>query len=90
MTESVVEVLSVSHEAVASSGDEDCEPWIGGKSVCFDSMVVLGNAFAAMNDAILLHVKIGNWNLLWYAGIAGITYSIGKSLEPTKEATRRS
>jgi autophagy-related protein 9 len=38
--------------------------------------------FAAMNDAILLHVKIADWNLLWYAGIVGIVYSIGKALLP--------
>ena len=38
--------------------------------------------FAAINDAILLHVKIADWNLLWYAGVAGIIYSTGKSLLP--------
>lgn len=38
--------------------------------------------FAAINDAILLHVKIGNWNLLWFAGILGACFSIGKSLLP--------
>jgi hypothetical protein len=39
-------------------------------------------ALAAMNDAILLHVKIKNWNLLWYVGILGVLYSVGKSLLP--------
>jgi len=43
-------------------------------------------AFAAMNDAILLHVKIGNWNLLWYAGILGASFSIGKSLLPKADS----
>jgi len=38
--------------------------------------------FAAINDAILLHVKIGNWNLLWYAGVLGASFSIGKSILP--------
>jgi autophagy-related protein 9 len=38
--------------------------------------------FAAINDAILLHVKIGNWNLLWYAGVLGASFSIGKALLP--------
>ena len=38
--------------------------------------------FAAINDAILLHVKIGNWNLLWFAGMLGACFSIGKSLIP--------
>jgi len=34
-----------------------------------------------------LHVQLWGRNLVWYAGIAGITYSIGKALEPTKDAT---
>lgn len=38
--------------------------------------------FAAMNDAILLHVKIAQWNLLWFAGVAGIVFSIGKVMVP--------
>ena len=40
-----------------------------------------------VNDALLLHVQLWGRNLVWYAGIAGITYSIGKALEQTKEAT---
>jgi len=39
-------------------------------------------AFAAMNDAILLHVKIGQWNLLWYAGVLGVCFSVGKGMIP--------
>ena len=39
-------------------------------------------AFAAMNDAILLHVKIGQWNLLWYAGVLGACFSAGKGMLP--------
>jgi autophagy-related protein 9 len=39
-------------------------------------------ALAAMNDSILLHVKIGNWNLVWYLGILGVVYSGGKGLLP--------
>ncbi len=39
-------------------------------------------ALAAMNDAILLHVKVGNWNLLWYAGMLGVAYSTGKGMVP--------
>lgn len=46
-------------------------------------LFVLG---VVVNDDLLLHVQFGGRNLLWYAGIAGITYSVGKSLEPTKEA----
>lgn len=38
--------------------------------------------FAAMNDAILLHVKIGQWNLLWYAGVLGVCFSVGKGMIP--------
>jgi len=39
-------------------------------------------ALAAMNDSILLHVKIGNWNLVWYLGVLGVIYSGGKGLLP--------
>ena len=39
-------------------------------------------ALAAMNDAILLHVKVGNWNLLWYVGMLGVAYSTGKGMLP--------
>lgn len=39
-------------------------------------------ALAAINDSILLHVKIWNWNLVWYLGILGAVYSAGKSLIP--------
>jgi autophagy-related protein 9 len=39
-------------------------------------------ALAGLNDAILLHVKIGNWNLLWYAGLLGVVFSGGKGLLP--------
>lgn len=38
--------------------------------------------FAALNDAILLHVKIGQWNLLWFAGVLGVCFSVGKSMLP--------
>lgn len=47
-------------------------------------------AFAAVNDAILLHVKIADWNLLWYAGVIGAAYSIGKAMVPGAEARRSS
>ena len=39
-------------------------------------------ALAAVNDAILLHVKLGHWNLLWYVGILGVGYSVGKGMLP--------
>ena len=42
-------------------------------------------AFAAMNDAILLHVKIADWNLLWYAGVTAAIYSTGKAMLPSQE-----
>lgn len=41
--------------------------------------------FAAINDAILLHVKIGQWNLLWYAGVFGACYSVAKGMLPTAD-----
>lgn len=40
---------------------------------------------AALDDSILLHVKVGKWNLLWYVGMIGIAFSIGKSLLPNAE-----
>jgi autophagy-related protein 9 len=46
-------------------------------------LLVLG----VLNDAILLHVQLWGRNLLWYAGIAGLVYSVGKALLPSKEAT---
>jgi autophagy-related protein 9 len=42
--------------------------------------VLLG--LAAINDSILLHIKIGQWNLVWYVGILGVLYSIGKGMIP--------
>jgi autophagy-related protein 9 len=47
-------------------------------------------AFAAVNDAILLHVKIADWNLLWYVGVVGALYSCGKAMIPKSVAQPRS
>lgn len=47
-------------------------------------LLVLG---VVVNDALLLHVQLYGRNLVWYAGMAGIAYSIGSALEPTKEST---
>ena len=47
-------------------------------------------ALAAVNDSILLHVKLGHWNLLWYVGILGIVYSLGKALLPDAKSQRPS
>ena len=44
--------------------------------------------FYGINDAILLHVKIADWNLLWYAGVAGAIFSAGKSLLPQGKEAR--
>lgn len=46
-------------------------------------------ALAAINDSILLHVKVGNWNLLWYAGMIGVAYSAGKSMLPDETVIPR-
>jgi len=40
-----------------------------------------------VNDTLLLHVQLWGRNLVWYAGISGIVYSIGKAITPTKKAT---
>eukprot|EP00538_Stauroneis_constricta_P012878 CAMPEP_0119548922 /NCGR_PEP_ID=MMETSP1352-20130426/2733_1 /TAXON_ID=265584 /ORGANISM="Stauroneis constricta, Strain CCMP1120" /LENGTH=1250 /DNA_ID=CAMNT_0007594331 /DNA_START=406 /DNA_END=4157 /DNA_ORIENTATION=- len=55
-------------------------------------LVFLGGAtggvlliLAGMNDALLLHVQYGGRNLVWYAGMAGVTYSVGKALSPSKK-----
>lgn len=45
--------------------------------------------FAAINDAILLHVKIADWNLLWFAGMVGVLYSTGKAMIPTESSMPR-
>lgn len=47
-------------------------------------------ALAAVNDSILLHVKLGHWNLLWYVGILGVVYSLGKALLPDAKSQRPS
>ena len=44
-------------------------------------------ALGILNDAILLHVQVLDRNLLWYAGISGLLFTVGKSLLPPKEAT---
>jgi len=41
--------------------------------------------FAAINDAILFNVKIGPWNLLWYGGVMGVIYSVGKGMLPNPD-----
>ena len=39
--------------------------------------------FAALNNAIFLHFKIGDWNLLvWYVGVLGIINSTEKAMLP--------
>ena len=45
--------------------------------------------FAAINDAILLHVRIADWNLLWYAGMVGVVFSVGKAMIPSEEVQPR-
>ena len=59
-------------------------------------LAFIGGAFgaillglAAVNDAILLHVKIGHFNLLWFVGIATLCYSAGKSMLPNPEVHSR-
>jgi autophagy-related protein 9 len=49
---------------------------------CGGSLGAVLFVFAAMNDAILLHIKIADWNLLWYLGMVGVVYSTGKAMTP--------
>jgi autophagy-related protein 9 len=45
--------------------------------------------FAMINDSILLHVKIADWNLLWYVGVVGAIYSAGKAMIPSGKSQPR-
>lgn len=45
--------------------------------------------FAAINDSILLHVRLGHFNLLYYVGIVGVLYSAGKAMLPTEASQPR-
>ena len=58
-----------------------------GRAVVFlsGSLVAVLLSFAALNDAILLHVKISQWNLLLYVGILGVVFSVGKGMLPDEE-----
>jgi autophagy-related protein 9 len=49
------------------------------------SIIAVLLSFAAINDAILLHVKISQWNLLWYVGMFSVAFSIGKGMLPNEE-----
>jgi autophagy-related protein 9 len=49
------------------------------------SLVAVLISFAALNDAILLHVKISQWNLLWYVGMLGVAFSVGKGMLPDEK-----
>eukprot|EP00814_Leptocylindrus_danicus_P022481 CAMPEP_0116009500 /NCGR_PEP_ID=MMETSP0321-20121206/3467_1 /TAXON_ID=163516 /ORGANISM="Leptocylindrus danicus var. danicus, Strain B650" /LENGTH=478 /DNA_ID=CAMNT_0003478469 /DNA_START=899 /DNA_END=2335 /DNA_ORIENTATION=- len=58
-----------------------------GRVIVYISGSLLASLFllAAIDDSILLHVKVGKWNLLWYVGMLGIAFSVGKSLLPNAE-----
>ena len=64
--------------------------------ICFGQVIVFLSgsilavllALATINDSILLHVQLSNWNLLWYVGIFGGIFSAGRSLLPDLELNR--
>jgi autophagy-related protein 9 len=49
------------------------------------SIIAVLLSFAAINDAILLHVKISQWNLLWFVGMLSVAFSVGKGMLPNEE-----
>ena len=58
-----------------------------GRLIVFLSGSLLASLFlfGSIDDSILLYVKFSNWNLLWYIGILGVIFSVGKSLIPDQE-----
>ena len=58
-----------------------------GRVVVFLSGSLLASllVMAFIDESILIHVKVGNWNLLWYVGILGVIFSIGKAMLPNAE-----
>ena len=46
------------------------------------SLIAVLFLFTAIDESILLHVKVANQNLLWYVGVLGIIFGASKSLQP--------
>eukprot|EP00586_Coscinodiscus_wailesii_P021777 CAMPEP_0172520516 /NCGR_PEP_ID=MMETSP1066-20121228/292051_1 /TAXON_ID=671091 /ORGANISM="Coscinodiscus wailesii, Strain CCMP2513" /LENGTH=1056 /DNA_ID=CAMNT_0013303295 /DNA_START=550 /DNA_END=3720 /DNA_ORIENTATION=+ len=61
-----------------------------GRGVMFlsGSLLAVLIGFAAASDSILVHVKLGSHNLLWYVGALGVLFGLGKTLVPDDVSTR--
>ena len=55
-----------------------------GKLIVYLSGSLLASLFllATIDDSILLHVKVANYNLLWYIGVLSVAFSVGKGFLP--------
>jgi hypothetical protein len=49
------------------------------------SVIAFLLSFAAINDAILLHVKISQLNLLCFVRMLPVAFSVGKGMLPNEE-----
>mmetsp|Transcript_5331 Transcript_5331/g.7673 ORF Transcript_5331/g.7673 Transcript_5331/m.7673 type:complete len:702 (-) Transcript_5331:639-2744(-) len=58
-----------------------------GRAIVFvsGSLVAVLLGLGTLNDSILLHVKLSQWNLLWYVGMLGVAFSIGKGMIPDEK-----
>lgn len=41
--------------------------------------------FMAVDESVILHVKVANQNLLWWIGVLGIVFGASKSLQPDEK-----
>ena len=49
------------------------------------SLIAVLFLFAAIDESILLHVKVADQNLLWYVGVLGIAFGASKGLLPDEK-----
>jgi autophagy-related protein 9 len=49
------------------------------------SIIAVLLSFPAINDAILLYVKISQWNLFCFVGMLSVAFSVRKGMLPNEE-----